>query len=180
MIRPRGGDFVYSRQEFELMKEDVFFCKSANVAGIVFGILTENGSVDIARCREIFALASPLKATFHRAFDSCANYRAALEEIIALGFERVLTSGGEANAFAGVCLIQELVQLAAGRISIMPGGGINEKNIISTAQVTGASEFHTTAKKSLTGNNVDIDYQTDLNTVMNLVSLLKNYKSHGS
>jgi len=183
IIRPRGGDFLYSDLEFEIMKEDIRQCVRLNCDGVVFGILLPNGQVDKARCRELLELAKPLPATFHRAFDMSANPLQALEDIIDLGFARILTSGGENTAIAGANLISQLIEQAQGRISIMPGSGINEQNLTLLLQSTGAHEFHASAKsrvesamsfhnpKAAMGSQAD-EYNselTDSNRVQNLV-----------
>ena len=146
IIRPRGGDFLYSDLEFELMKEDVKNCKSLNCDGIVIGILEADGRIDNKRCAELIALAKPLPVAFHRAFDMCNDMEQALEDLIGLGVIRVLSSGGAANASEGAERLAQLVNQATGRISIMPGAGINETNISSLIIATQAKEFHASAK----------------------------------
>jgi len=187
IIRPRGGDFLYSDLEFEIMKEDIRRCVELNCDGVVFGILLPNGQVDKERCRELIELAKPLPATFHRAFDMCADFFQALEELIELGFARILTSGSENTAVAGVDLITQLIKLANNRISIMPGSGINEQNLEMLLQNTGAGEFHASAKsrvasamvyhnpKAAMGSQAD-EYTselTDSGRVKNLVEIAR-------
>jgi copper homeostasis protein len=145
MIRPRGGDFLYSEEEFEVMKTDVAVCKEAGCEGIVFGILTRDGKVDKQRCKELIDLAYPLEATFHRAFDRVADPFEAMEEIIESGFERILTSGLKPKAEDGQQTISELISKADDRIIIMPGSGITAGNIIAIAEGTGAKELHSSA-----------------------------------
>ena len=147
IIRPRGGDFVYSDAEFGAMKEDIICCKNLDCEGVVFGILNLDGSIDIERCAELISLARPMQVSFHRAFDRCNNLEIALEDIISLGFERLLTSGGNLQAIDAIQKIKSLVLQAANRISIMPGSGITDKNIIQILNETGAKEFHSTAKE---------------------------------
>ncbi|EDM38290.1 probable copper homeostasis protein [Pedobacter sp. BAL39] len=146
IIRPRGGDFLYSDLEFELMKEDIKMCGSLNCDGVVTGILNADGSIDKERCAILIALAKPMGVTFHRAFDMCNNMEKALEEIIDLGFERILTSGGASSALLGADKIKSLIEQAAGRIRIMPGAGVREENIRQLIRMTGAVEFHSSAK----------------------------------
>ncbi len=146
IIRPRGGNFVYSDLEFELMKIDIGVCKSLNCDGVVFGILNKNGQVDVERCKHLMALAKPMKVTFHRAFDRAANLNQALDDVIALGCERILTSGGQPTALAGAEKIKSLIERAGGRIIIMPGAGIRIDNIAEVIRITGANEFHASAK----------------------------------
>ena len=146
IIRPRGGDFLYSEEEFQVMKQDISFCKEAGCEGVVIGILRADGTIDIDRCAELIALARPMEVTFHRAFDRCNDLEKGLEDIISLGCERVLTSGGEASAIEAITQLTQLVKQADGRISIMPGSGIIEDNISTLAVQTGAKQFHSTAK----------------------------------
>ncbi|MET1054458.1 MAG: copper homeostasis protein CutC [Pedobacter sp.] len=146
IIRPRGGDFLYSALEFELMKEDVRMCKSLNCEGISTGILSREGKVDLTRCAELFELAHPMKVTFHRAFDMTADLEEALEDIISLGAVRILTSGGKSSALEGAAVLSKLIAKADGRISIMPGAGVNLRNIAEIIALTGAKEFHASAR----------------------------------
>lgn len=147
MIRPREGDFVYSEQEFEVMKEDLqLFKKDGNVDGFAFGILTPEGQVDRQRCSELMHLAGPLPVTFHRAFDVTKDPFRALETIISLKMDRILTSGQDSSALDGVPLIKELVDRSCGRILIVPGGGITERNLSRILGDTGCVEFHCSAR----------------------------------
>lgn len=142
MVRPRGGDFCYSDLEFEAMKEDIKAFKGAGVNGIVFGILTPQGDVDIKRSRQIIELARPLSVTFHRAFDMTRDPYKALEDLIALGVDRVLTSGQEATVPEGMDLLADLVRIAGNRIIVMPGCGITERNFKKIHNRIGAREYH--------------------------------------
>ena len=145
MIRPRGGDFVYSNMEFEQMKKDIIRIKAMDVDGLVFGILHEDHTVNIAQNKELVALAAPLPCTFHRAFDAVSNYRVALEDVISCGFQSILTSGCELNVNTGLKNLKELVQLGGNRIVIMPGGGVRSTNIQHILQETSATYFHSSA-----------------------------------
>jgi len=142
MIRPRGGEFVYSEAEFAEMKRSIGEAKQAGVGGVVAGVLTSDGSVDMERTRELVALARPLPLTFHRAFDDCRDLRRALEEVISTGASRILTSGGAQSAVEGAAVLAELVAAAGNRITIVPGAGISASNIAMVAKQTGAREFH--------------------------------------
>ncbi len=142
MIRPRGGDFCYSEIEFETMKEDVKIFRDAGAEGLVFGILKPNGEVDVERTRELVELARPCEVTFHRAFDMTPDPFVALEALIELGIERILTSGQEATAFEGAPLLRKLVVQAADRIIIMPASGISERNFAYLQEQIGAPEYH--------------------------------------
>ncbi|WP_256006380.1 copper homeostasis protein CutC [Pedobacter deserti] len=147
IIRPRGGDFLYTDLEFEIMKEDILQCKALGCDGVVIGILHTDGTVDKARCAELIGLAGSMGVTFHRAFDMTRDLFEAMDDIIELGCERILTSGGKASAVEGADTISELVRLSAGRISIMPGAGVNTTNIAGLIQRTGALEFHASARR---------------------------------
>jgi copper homeostasis protein len=145
IIRPRGGDFLYSATEFEVMKFDIERCKALGVDGVVIGILNPDGTVDKERTAELIQLARPMKITFHRAFDMTREPFKSLETLIALGVERILTSGQEDSAYEGLDLISELVKKAKGRIIIMPGAGITEKTIGKIVAQSGVTEIHATA-----------------------------------
>jgi copper homeostasis protein len=145
MIRPRGGDFLYSKHELAAMRVDVTGAKSAGAHGVVLGILRADGTVDVERVRELADLARPMQVTFHRAFDMTRDLDEALEALIELGIDRVLTSGGEANVIEGLERITALVRAAGDRIAVMPGGGVREDNIRRVIDATGAREVHFTA-----------------------------------
>lgn len=145
IIRPRGGDFCYSDSEFETMKHDVVAAKELGADGIVVGILRPDGSVDVERTTQLIKLARPLPVTFHRAFDMARDPFEALEDVISMGCERILTSGQESSSLEGADLLAELVKRAQGRVIIMPGGGVRERNIKKIRDITGAKEFHFTA-----------------------------------
>lgn len=145
MIRPRGGDFCYSRDEFYAMRRDLHHCQKMSVDGVVLGILNPDGTIDKVRCRELINLARPLKVTCHRAFDMARDPFEALEDCIEVGFDRILTSGRHAQAVQGVDLIAQLIEKAAGRIAIMPGSGINENTVEEVVRKTGANEIHFSA-----------------------------------
>ena len=142
MIRPRGGDFCYSDREFDVMKLDLELAKRLGSNGVVFGILADDGSVDAGRTRELVQLARPLSVTFHRAFDMTRDPYAALETLIGLGVDRILTSGQENSVLEGLDLITELVQRAGNRVIIMPGAGITERNIARIVAQSRAKEVH--------------------------------------
>lgn len=146
IIRPRGGDFLYSDMEFNLMIEDIKSCGSLQCEGIVIGILNADGSIDIERCKTLIELAKPMPVAFHRAFDMSNDMEKALEDLIELGIVRVLSSGGATSAFSGMEQLAKLVKQANGRITIMPGAGINVGNIKELYAQTGATEFHASAK----------------------------------
>jgi copper homeostasis protein len=142
MIRPRGGDFFYSLEEFETMRRDIMVAKKLGADGVVLGILDAHGNVDIAPSRELVELARPLKVTCHRAFHMSADLFRSLEDICATGADRVLTSGGEQTAWQGVGRISQLVKAARARIVIMAGGGIDDNNAVNIIEHTGVREIH--------------------------------------
>lgn len=142
IIRPRGGDFCYTPIEFEIMKLDIETAKAAGANGVVIGILNEDGSVDRERTRELVELARPLSVTFHRAFDMARDPYQALETLIELGVDRVLTTGQESSVLEGLDVITDLVEKAGERIIIMPGGGITERNFKKIVESSGVVEVH--------------------------------------
>lgn len=146
LIRPRAGDFVYDEPVFEVMRHDIDACRNLGCAGVVIGALDAGGDVDTQRCRALMEAARGLSVTFHRAFDFARDPHAALEAVIALGCDRLLTSGQAPDALAGAPLLGRLIEQAGGRITVMPGGGIDAGNIAAIARATGAREFHASAK----------------------------------
>ena len=142
MIRPRGGDFLYSDVEYEVMRRDIAHARALGAAGVVLGLLHADGTVDAARTRALVEAARPLPVTFHRAFDVARDPDQALDALVALGIERVLTSGQAATAAEGAALIARLVQKAARRIGILPGCGIDDTNVRELVAETGAREVH--------------------------------------
>lgn len=149
MIRPRSGDFCYTDYEFEVMVRDVESVKCLGADGIVFGILTANGRVDIARSRNLVEHARPLSVTFHRAFDMTRDLGEALRDVIATGADRVLTSGGTKTAEAGIGTIADLVAGAGDRIIVMAGSGISETNARRIVEQTGVREIHASLRESV-------------------------------
>jgi copper homeostasis protein len=146
IIRPRGGDFLYSAAEFEVMKQDIRLCKELGFEGVVIGLLLADGQIDIARTAELVELAYPMDTSFHRAFDRCADAFKGLEDVISAGCTRILTSGQVPNATDGKELIRQLVSKAGDRIIIMPGSGVRSSNIRELADYTGAKELHSSAR----------------------------------
>lgn len=145
LIRAREGGFCYTTAEVDAMCQDIEFCREAGVHGVVIGALTADGDIDMEACKKMVVAAGDMSITFHRAFDICREPLVALEQIISLGCHRLLTSGQQPSAEQGAEFIAELVKRAAGRIIIMPGAGINPKNIVAIEQKTAATEFHSTA-----------------------------------
>ena len=157
IIRPRGGDFLYTKDEFEMMKNDVKLCKELGCDGIVIGLLNMDGTIDTTRTTELAELAYPIGVTFHRAFDRCKDPFVALEELIEAGCERILTSGQQLSVhnkesiinIKAVELIAELNKTADNRIIIMPGSGVRKENINLLAEKTGCTEFHSSLRDKI-------------------------------
>lgn len=183
LIRPRPGDFVYSALEAEAMLRDIEHCRILGCDGVVLGALTVNAEIDMPLCRELVAAAAPMGVTFHRAFDATRELPASLEQIIELGAQRILSSGGRHSAVAGTQVLASLVNQAGPRISIMAGAGLNPGNIQAVARDSGCRELHASARSirhsgmrhrnpSLIG--LDCDWsESDREQVTGLVSALK-------
>lgn len=149
IIRPRGGDFLYSPLEQRIMLADIDNARRLKADGVVFGCLTPDGDIDRPLMEQLMEAAQSMSVTFHRAFDVCRHPQQALEDIIALGCDRILTSGCQATAEQGIPLLKELQQQAAGRITLLAGCGVNENNIARIALETGIHEFHFSARENL-------------------------------
>jgi copper homeostasis protein len=187
MIRPRGGDFLYNDEDFEIMKNDVAICKQLGCDGIVTGILTKDGKVDKKRCKQLIQIAYPLEATFHRAFDRVSDPFEALEDTIELGFERILTSGLKPKAIESTQLLSQLIKQANERIIIMPGSGVTAENMIRIAESTGATEFHSSAafikesemKFKNTEMNESLNYvSVNKEQIKKMIRLLEDYNKN--
>jgi copper homeostasis protein len=191
LIRPRSGDFLYNDIEFQTMQADIRYCIEAGCDGIVIGILNADGTIDKERNLELIRMAKQfgLGVTFHRAFDVCADQYQALEDIIELGCERILTSGGKSTAMEGATVLAHLVEKAAGRISIMAGAGVNEHNVADLIHYTGVQEVHSSARSMIAsqmkfhndhivmGSSLDDEYsfdQTDPERVKQLIKLINS------
>lgn len=146
MIRPRGGDFCYSDIEFETMKNDILYCKSINIDGVVLGILKPNGTIDIERTKYLVEIARPMKVCFHRAIDMTKDYLQAFKDILECGCDRILTSGGENKAIDGLRNIAEIMKLSENNIEIMVGSGVSSENAKEIYNKTGVNHFHLSAK----------------------------------
>ena len=149
MIRPRGGDSVYSIRELEVMEKDIAVARQLGANGVVLGVLRDDGRVDIRRTEQLVKLASPMQVTFHRAFDMTPDLEQACEDVIAAGAHRILTSGGKQTARKGGAQIARLVKRAGTRVGVMAGSGINARNAVELARVTGAAEFHASLRKQV-------------------------------
>ena len=171
LIRPREGDFVYDDPEFEKMKQDIRLCGESGCDGVVVGMLTPQGTVDTHRCAELIQTARKFSmgVTFHRAFDCCSDLFQSLEDIIGLGCDRILTSGGKNSAPEGAPVIKQLIDQAAGRIRIMPGAGIRIENVLELVRITGLKEFHGTFQSHYAGK-----WLTDTNKVKELIRMVNS------
>lgn len=163
LIRPRCGDFVYTEDEIKCMEEDIRICRDLDVDGVVIGALTRDSEIDIDTCKRLVEAAysdegsSKMNITFHRAFDVCRNPEEALEQIISLGCNRLLTSGQATSAEKGIPMLSKLVKQADGRIIIMPGAGVNEQNAARILDETGATEIHGSARSSRVFGRLETD-----------------------
>ena len=179
LIRPRIGGFNYTSLEFQQMQTDILFCKEVGINGVVFGILNKQDEIDIDRNRQLLELAKPMQTTFHRAFDCLKNPLNDLEEIISLGFDRILTSGLQSTAIQGQRLLKQLIQQAANRIIILPGSGLNSRNLRDFVLATAAKEVHASAKQTIhpTINNLFSTpyFETDQKEVEQLKELLQQF-----
>lgn len=187
LIRPRGGDFLYTDLEFDIMLADVKYCIEAGCNGIVIGILNADGTIDKERCKKLadMAKAQGVGVTFHRAIDMCNDMYRALEDIVEIGCERILTSGGKTTAMEGASTINHLVKKAAGRIAIMPGSGVSEHNVADLVHFTGVKEVHSSArirvKSKMTyindhiimGNSLGDEYSNDVTGVERVKAILE-------
>lgn len=160
IIRPRGGDFLYTPLELERMEHDIEVARQLGADGVVFGCLRKDGSIDLEANRQLMEKAKGMSVTFHRAFDRCRDPHEALEQLIALGFDRILTSGQQPKAIEGAPLLHQLHEEAAGRITLLAGCGVNEDNIRSLYELTGIREYHFSAreavKSKMTWSNPDV------------------------
>ena len=148
LVRPRAGDFCYSDLELVVMLDDLALFKEAGADGFVFGALSQDGALNLTQLETLMAAAEGLPVTFHRAFDVCRNPLEALEQLAALGVARLLTSGQQADALAGVSLIRTLVEQAAGRLVVMAGGGVRPANAAQIVRESGVRELHAAARQS--------------------------------
>jgi copper homeostasis protein len=182
LIRPRAGDFLYNDDELETMRRDIEACASLGCDGVVIGVLDADGEVGVARCRVLIDAAGGMGVTFHRAFDMTRDPSRALEDVIALGAERVLTSGSAGSAMTGAARIRALVEQAGERLVVMPGAGIGPGNIAALKELTGAREFHASAKRehpsAMLVTNAELsdmlggEIRSDVETVRALVAAL--------
>lgn len=174
LIRPRKGHFLYDRQEFRAMVQDIVFARKAGAKGVVLGILNKKHMPNKYELERLVDAAEGMECTFHRAFDVCKEPLDALEVVIALGFSRILTSGAAVSAWEGRAMLKKLQERAAGRITIMPGGGISPENVLELRRETGCAEFHASAKSLMESDALSMDgleasyWQSDVDRIKNL------------
>ncbi len=149
MLRPRPGGFCYSEADFRVMQRDLDLAMQHGADGVVFGVLSADGQVDVERCRQLLRQADRAVTVFHRAFDVTLDPHGALDRLIDLGFQRILTSGQQETAYNGSPLIAELIRRAAGRIEILPGGGINRFTVADVVSRTGCNQVHASLRQML-------------------------------
>lgn len=147
IIRPRAGNFVYSKNEFFQIREAIEICSKLKVDGVVFGALNQQNEIDIPACKSLINAAGNMSVTFHRAIDNCINLERGIEDLIQLGIKRVLTSGGKPTALEGLQTITSLQKNYGNQIVIMPGGGVRASNVLKIARESGCTEFHSAAMK---------------------------------
>jgi copper homeostasis protein len=182
LVRPRGGDFLYSEQEIAVMRADVEHVKASGGAGVVLGLLRPDGRVDVSGTAALVALARPMEVTFHRAFDATPSLPEALEDVIASGCDRVLTSGGQPDVVAGAAQLRALVEQAGDRIAIAVGGGLRTQNAGALSKTTGARHYHGSLRRSTAGLTVPtagddvapaFDYTVDAQEIRGIIALLQ-------
>ncbi|ACH93766.1 copper homeostasis protein CutC [Borrelia duttonii] len=142
MIRPRGGNFVYSTLEFQVMQEDIEICKSLGVEGVVFGILRDNGEIDIEKTKYLLNFSYPLKVTFHKAIDETHNIKDSVANLLDIGVHRILTSGGGLKAEDSLMMLKDLILMSRNKVEIVVAGKVNKSNIDSIDAILGAKAYH--------------------------------------
>jgi copper homeostasis protein len=188
LIRPRAGDFCYSEDELNVIRKDILFCKKMGCDGVVVGVLNENATINITVMQELIALARPMKVTFHRAFDVCRAPLEALDELIELGVDRILTSGQQPTAVEGIMLLKELLIRSNQRIIILAGSGVNLQNVEKLHDI-GIQEVHFSAKKALSysilemNNSVKLEeipyqyWESNKDTIKKMTELIQKIKN---
>ena len=178
LIRPRSGDFCYSEEEFEVMKQDIIQCKKMGCHGIVSGVLLENGNVDLLRTKKLIEVSNPLSFTFHRAYDCAPDPLKALSDLMSLGVSRILTSGQQSSAEKGLELLKQLNLLSGSKIIIMPGSGIHSGNV-RMFKNAGFEEVHASASKALPRSKSDQAFYvieqtvSDTNKIQSLIKQIQ-------
>jgi copper homeostasis protein len=169
LVRPRGGDFIHSDDEFELIKQDVLVCRDLGMDAVVVGLLTDKNVLDLPKMAELLELARPMDAVCHRAFDRLDDPYTALTDLMRLKYDRILTSGTKPTATEGGNILKKLVEQADNRIAILAGSGVNSDNVLDLIEKTGVSEVHLSAKQFFKDKNC---YETDPNEMKRVMRLL--------
>ena len=172
LVRPRAGDFCYTIEEFDIIKNDVIWCRDNGIDGVVVGCLDENNELDEPKMKELARLAYPMEVVCHKAFDRTPNPSVSLEKLINWGYDRVLTSGGAKNVAEGTAILKELVTQAADRIEILAGGSVRSNNILELVQATGVAQVHASANKFYADKNCS---ETDLEEVKKIILQIGKY-----
>jgi copper homeostasis protein len=169
LVRPRAGDFFYSDEEFDIIKNDVIWCRNNGVDGVVVGCLNEKNELDALKMKALARLAYPMEVVCHKAFDRTPDCFASLEKLISWGYDRVLTSGGAKNVVEGTSVLQQLVKQAAGRIEILAGGSVRAENVVELVQKTGVQQVHSSANRFYPEKNCS---ESDVEEVEKMISCL--------
>ena len=169
LVRPRAGVFCYTTKEFEIIKNDVVWCREHGIDGVVVGCLDENNALDEAKMKELARLAYPMEVVCHKAFDRTPNPSVSLEKLINWGYDRVLTSGGAKNVAQGTPILKELVEQSAGRIEILAGGSVRSNNVLGLVQATSVAQVHSSANEFYADKNCS---ETDLEEVRKIIQAL--------
>jgi copper homeostasis protein len=170
LVRPRAGDFVYTDEEFDIIKNDVIWCRDNGIDGVVVGCLDENNELDAPKMKELARLAYPMEVVCHKAFDRTPTPSVSLDKLISWGYDRVLTSGGAKNVIEGKAELARLVKQSAGRIEILAGGTVRSENVIELVQNTGVQQVHSSANRFYAEKNCS---ESDLEEVKKIVECLK-------
>ncbi len=170
LVRPRAGDFFYTDEEFEIIKNDVMWCRDNGMDGVVVGCLDEKNELDLLKMKELARLAYPMEVVCHKAFDRTPTPSVSLDKLISWGYDRVLTSGGAKNVVEGAAELQRLVKQAEGKIEILAGGGVRSDNVVALVKSTGVQQVHSSANHFYAEKNCS---ETDLEDVKKMVESLK-------
>jgi copper homeostasis protein len=185
LIRPRGGDFLYTDLEFETLKQDILFSKEQGIDGVVVGCVNADGSLDMPRMKILAQYAYPMEVVCHRAFDGVPDPFLAIEQLIEARYDRILTCGQAKNAYEGRHILRGLVEQADDRIEIMPGNGVTTENLAEIIDMTKAKTYHMTAKQLVTstvtsekdGWRENNYFESDINIIKNALTILKQHST---
>ena len=170
LVRPRAGDFFYTKEEFEIIKNDVIWCRDNGMDGVVVGCLDENNELDALKMKELARLAYPMEIVCHKAFDRTPTPSVSLDKLISWGYDRVLTSGGAKNVVEGSAELARLIKQAEGKIEILAGGGVRSENVVELVRNTGIQQVHSSANRFYADKNCS---ETDLEEVKKMIELIQ-------